>query len=185
LQQWARGSTLQEQMRSWHSEVNVIRHTMKIRSEDAVPVLLVALLVILSPVQANAVERIHVWVKAFIPNVIPSDPGYVTAVPGRPGEFMIWGPPLIFDPALILFDDPTLLWQTCYLTDNRSFSPDVSARARLTTEFVLVVDGSTARVEHKDGREFHYSSGSAAVNCITLLSKIINSSSCGDWKERL
>jgi hypothetical protein len=125
-----------------------------------------ACIVLTGAVFLDAEERLHVWFKAFIPNAIASNPNYVKPVPGRPGKFMIGGPPLISEPAL-LKKDPSLLKQTCYLTDSRGFSTDVAASARITTEFVLVVDGARSRVEKVQGRDFHRSSGSEAVHCQT------------------
>src|SRR5947209_4498080 len=36
--------------------------------------------------------RVHLWVKAFIPKTHQTNPGYVKAVPGSPGKWMIPGP---------------------------------------------------------------------------------------------
>lgn len=70
-------------------------------------------------------DRVHVWVKAFIPRDHPGNPGYIFAVPGHPGQFILHEPAGAY----------------CAATDSRSFSNDPAASARLTTEFVLTVNG--------------------------------------------
>ncbi|MER6014961.1 hypothetical protein [Streptomyces bluensis] len=67
-----------------------------------------------SPVSDDALLVAMVWVKAFIPASVP---GYTKPVPGSPGITMV--------------DDP--LVTGCYVTDNRVFSPDSDAVARMTS----------------------------------------------------
>jgi hypothetical protein len=100
----------------------------------------------------NPQERLHIWVKAFIPSSLAGDSEYVKPVPNRPGCFMIPDPV-----------SPNI----SYLTDNRGFSSNPTASARLTTEFVLVIDESSARIEKANGREYHRCDPSERLNALT------------------
>lgn len=105
---------------------------------------------------AVAEERIHFLVKAFIPNSLPVNPDYVMRVPaarrGRSSKTMIPHPV------------PNGL---CFMTDNRGFSNEPSASARLTTEFILVLSESDARVEKAGGRDIHRCDATEKVQCVT------------------
>ena len=57
---------------------------------------------------------VMIWIKAFIPQIVP---GITKPVPGAPSLTMV---DVVGIPG-------------CYLTDNRSFSPDVDASARMTS----------------------------------------------------
>jgi hypothetical protein len=57
---------------------------------------------------------VMVWIKALIPQNVP---GLTKPVPGAPGLTMVDAPGI----------------PGCYLTDNRGFSPDVDASARMTS----------------------------------------------------
>jgi hypothetical protein len=97
--------------------------------------------------------RVHLWVKAFIPKVHPTNPGYVKPVPGAPGKWMIPGP----TPA-----------DQCFYTDHRDFSSDRSASARVTSEFYLVINGNSAVTEVAvPAPHIHTAGISTKVNCST------------------
>jgi hypothetical protein len=97
--------------------------------------------------------RVHFWVKAFIPKTHPTNPGYVKPVPGSPGEWMIPGPTAV---------------DQCFFTDHRDFSSDRSASARVTTEFFLVINGSSASTEVAvPAPHIHTAGISTKVNCST------------------
>lgn len=50
------------------------------------------LVLLLSTITSHAEDRIHFWIKAFIPNAHPTNPGYIRPVPGDAGKTMIPGP---------------------------------------------------------------------------------------------
>jgi hypothetical protein len=101
---------------------------------------------------ARSEDKIHIWVKGFIPNKHPTNPSYIKAIPGQTGKWMIPGPAM--DSA-------------CYATDHRQFSSDPKAHARCTTEFVVIFDGTTASIEKADGRDIHRCDPSEKIDCMT------------------
>ena len=100
-----------------------------------------------------AQDNIHLYIRAFIPKDHPGKPGYVRQIPSQPTKFVI--------PSPIPGDD------SCFLTDNRSFSSDINASSRIVTEFVLVVTGTVVSVEKAEGREIQRTGPSHKVNCTT------------------
>ena len=74
---------------------------------------------------ASAAE-LKIWVKAFIPKYHATNEGYVVSRPGHSGEFMI--------------PDPIQLG-VCFATDDRAFSSDPAASARMTSMITLVYTG--------------------------------------------
>lgn len=105
-----------------------------------------------APASAQPV-RVHFWVKAFIPKTHPTNPGYVRAVPGSTTKWMIPGPTSA---------------DQCFLTDHREFSNDRAASARVTTEFFLVINGSSAITEVAvPAPHIHNAGISTKVNCAT------------------
>jgi hypothetical protein len=102
---------------------------------------------------ADQPVRVHLWVKAFIPKVHPTNPGYVKPVPGASGKWMIPGP---------TSNDQ------CFFTDHRDFSSDRSASARVTTEFFLVINGKSAFTELAVPTPHIHTAGiSTKVDCST------------------
>lgn len=80
---------------------------------------------------------IHLWVKAFVPNSHPSNPGYIQPVPGSPGKFMFPGP-------TIPWTNMPIPWiGSCYNTNDRTFSSAPDADAKLTTGARFSTDGAT------------------------------------------
>jgi hypothetical protein len=90
-------------------------------------------------------DRIHFWVRAFIPNQIEGSPTYMLPVPGHTGQSMISSPSLLHS-------------NIFFATDHRSFDSSPTASSRLATEFVLVIDGFNGRVENAGGKPFHRTS---------------------------
>ena len=83
--------------------------------------------IVLSALQPIAAQTtsVEIWIRSFIPNRHDGQPGYVAPVPNRPGLTMIRGPiPGVSD---------------CFLTDNRGFSSDPNASARLGARITLDV----------------------------------------------
>jgi hypothetical protein len=68
------------------------------------------------------VTTVEIWVRSFIPNRHDTNPGYIRPVPNRPGQTMMSGPTPVND---------------CFLTDNRWFSSDPSASARIGARLVI------------------------------------------------
>jgi hypothetical protein len=112
--------------------------------------------------QVEAADRLHLWVKAFIPNAHPSRPSYVRKLPGSADRWVIPGPTIPWTDKGI-----PLLFDTCFETDNRGFSEDPSASARATSEVVLVYDQGTISQEKASGRDFERADYSNEVDCNT------------------
>jgi hypothetical protein len=85
----------------------------------------VALLAFLIATGAASADTYTFWIKAFIPNAHPTNPDYIVADPA--------GGTMIKDP---------IFQGKCYTTDDRGFSSDPSAGARMTSQLTLRVDGS-------------------------------------------
>ena len=105
-------------------------------------------------------ERVQIWIKAFIPKSHPTNPNYVKPVPNRAGQFMIPPPVPIAIPGL---GEPNV----CYLTDARAFSTNPQAPARLTTEFEILINGSSATIAKVNGRNIHRADETEKVFCST------------------
>jgi hypothetical protein len=99
----------------------------------------------------SAQDRIHIWVKAFIPNSHPGNPGYVKPVPAQPGRWVISAP----------------VGSDCYMTDNRTFSGDPNASARMTTEFTFTVDNGSATTGPAGPKPIFATGPTHDVNCAT------------------
>jgi hypothetical protein len=97
--------------------------------------------------------RLHIYIRAFIPNQHPGNPGYVRSVPGQAGLFVIPSP---------LPGDTS-----CFLTDNRMFSNNVNESSRALTEFVLVISDNTVTIEKAEGREIQRTGPTHRVDCQT------------------
>lgn len=98
------------------------------------------------PSGAAEALRLHVWVRAFIPSAHPQLPDYIRRT--QKGTWVIEAPIAPPMPSL----DVDRLRGTCFQTDNRGFDPSPVASARVTTEFVLVIEGTSARLESPPGR---------------------------------
>jgi len=94
---------------------------------------------------------IHIWVKAFIPDNHPGNPGYVFPLPANPKLFLIHEP----------------VGSYCASTDSRTFSEDPAASARLTTEFNIVIYEGKAVIEPVSGRPIHSTGESHRFDCTT------------------
>jgi hypothetical protein len=86
---------------------------------------LLGLLVLVGAATRADADTYKFWIKAFIPNSHPTNPGYI--VPDPSGGTMIQDP---------------VFTGSCYTTDNRDFTSDASASARMTSQLVLSVDSS-------------------------------------------
>jgi len=110
-------------------------------------------LAVSTPTLSAQPVRVHFWVKAFIPKSHPTNPTYVRPVPGAANKWMIPGPTAV---------------DQCFFTDHREFSFDPSASARVTTEFFLVINGSTASTEVAvPAPHIHTAGISTKTNCTT------------------
>lgn len=87
---------------------------------------------------AASATELKIWVKAFIPSEHPTNADYVIPRPGHPGEFMI--------------PDP-IEAGVCFATDNRMFSSDPTASARMTSAITLnFSDGNLSQApKHETG----------------------------------
>ncbi|MFE7777710.1 DUF3238 domain-containing protein [Streptomyces sp. NPDC057445] len=85
-----------------------------------------------------SIQSVKVWLKAFIPKDVP---GLTLPRPNHPGETMVGGLPLVGD---------------CFLTDQRGFSSDITASARIHSEIALDVKaGGLVLHEYNDCSPTH------------------------------
>lgn len=145
------------------------------------------LLAVMVASPAHAADEVRIWVKAFIPNDHPGNPGYVrragdgaTVIPAPP-TFLLTPAARALTPRFveewINSNDPGRGWRAavsgalanlCFRGDQRDFSPDPNASARLSFGAALVVDGSTARIDTLAGRQRHFwSEPTHMVDCRT------------------
>jgi hypothetical protein len=94
--------------------------------------------------------RVHIWIKGFIPNIHSGNPGYVTPIPGT-NKFVIQEP----------------MGSACAMSDNRGFSNDPNAFARLTTEFILNIENGSVNLLPAGPRPTVSTGVSYRVNCAT------------------
>ena len=102
-------------------------------------------LVVFSATSYAADDRVHIWIRAFIPKELEGNSTYMKPIPGRAGQFMISSPSLFRS-------------KKFFSTDHRSFSAAIDASSRLMTEFVLVAGPAGPKVEKVDGRPIHRTS---------------------------
>lgn len=97
---------------------------------------------------ASAGDKLRIVMKAFIPSSVPGSIDLLP-MPGFPGRFMLKGP-----------------LNTCFETDNRTFSTEPTSSARITTDFTIdVVDPPTVAPAEKAAR---FKTGvTHRVNCLT------------------
>jgi hypothetical protein len=101
---------------------------------------------------ARADDRLEFWMKAFIPNVHPTNPNLIVGVPGHPNRWMLKGP---------------LPNGICFETDDRGFNTDRSAKAKITTNFSLITDGTMVRIDPQDSTHVHEAGVSTKLDCNT------------------
>ncbi len=113
--------------------------------------------IILSCGTANATDRFHFWIKAFIPNKHPNLENYFTRT--------LSGTWVLRAPTTPKLGQIGKLSDTCFLTDNRGFSNDPTASARVTSEFVLVIKRRNVSIEKAHGREMSRVGLTQNVDC--------------------
>jgi hypothetical protein len=131
-----------------------------VRPRSVVLLIFMANLAGACPVASAEAEQLHIWVKAFIPNAHPSRPAYVRKLPGDPPRWAIPGPTIPWTDVNI-----PVLFDTCFLTDNRGFSPDPNAYARATSEALLTYENDNVSIGQAEGRALHRADPSHEVNC--------------------
>jgi hypothetical protein len=97
--------------------------------------------------------KLRLIIRAFIPSAHPLNPGYIIAIPGLVNTYAI--------------KSPIFLDSSCFMTDNRSFSDDINASSRMTTEFVLLISNTNVMVDRASGREIQRTDPTRKVNCQT------------------
>ncbi|MBY3575468.1 hypothetical protein HFN65_31510 [Rhizobium laguerreae] len=107
-------------------------------------------------------DQLHLWIKAFIPNSHPSRPGYVRNLPNDKNRWVIPGPTIPWTNTGI-----PILFDTCFETDNRTFSSDSTAEARVTSEAVIVASLTKANIRPFSSRRYHRAGSSRQVDCKT------------------
>lgn len=103
-----------------------------------------AALAVLVGGECTAADRVHVWMHAYIPNLVGSNDAFVQTAKG----------PAIKAPAF-----------GCFSIDAANPGTSPTASSRLTTEFDVVVDGRTLTIEPHTGRAIHRVSDSHKVDC--------------------
>ena len=97
-------------------------------------------------------REIEIWIRAFIPNRHDSNRGYLQPVPGRPWQTMFKNP----------LPDRKDLIRRCSRTDDRTFSSDKDASARIGGRATVRLDWPTVPIG-----EIHPPSQSVEVDCET------------------
>lgn len=85
----------------------------------------------------SKIERIRLWINAFIPNSLPN---LAVEVPGRKGETMV----------------PAFFFQDCFATDNRSFSEYINASSRMQSRIEISVQTGEWTDTHKCDQSIEY-----------------------------
>lgn len=95
-------------------------------------------------------ELLRVVVRSFVPKEHPRNPGYVRSIPGSPGLFIIPSPE-----------------SGCFVTDGRDFSASLDVTSRATTEFIVVIQGSSVKVATAANRDMFRVEPVRSVDCQT------------------
>lgn len=90
----------------------------------------------LVPAQA---DTITIAIRAFIPNSIPSNPGYISTITSAAGE------------TITVIKSPNPLEDICYLTDQRTFTTDRNASARVSSMVSISLSESPPRIITSSG----------------------------------
>jgi hypothetical protein len=77
------------------------------------------------PVDRSEIQTVEIWIRSFIPIRHEGNPGYTRPVPNKPIHTMI--------------PDPSPIATGCYLTDQRMFSDDPRALARVGTHVAIKI----------------------------------------------
>ncbi len=141
-------------------------------------------LVLLTPIAAIAADRIHIVIRAFIPDSHDGNLGYVKRL--RDGTTVIPAPPTFLVTPAVRAVTPRAVevwakknsgnWKGallsgalanhCFKTDGRTFTSNANASARLHFEATLVIDGPSVRIEKPAGRSRPFwSDASHLVDC--------------------
>jgi hypothetical protein len=132
---------------------------MRVLSAVAVSIVLAAMG---ASCHAAAPTHLHIWFRAFIPKSHPSRPNYIRQIPGNPPRWVVPRPTIPWTDTSI-----PILFDTCFVTDNLTFSSDSVASARITSEAVINYDNGTVALEQAQGRPLHRADPSEEVDCDT------------------
>jgi hypothetical protein len=117
--------------------------------------------------QSSNASELKFWMRAFIPNKHPTNPTYVLSVPGRTGKWMIPAPSLgPLDKLVNVASDVPISADTCFGTDDRTFSSTLNASARVSTALRMAVDGGI-NVKPLVGNSISFTGQSVAYSCST------------------
>lgn len=129
--------------------------------------------------------RFHFWIHAFIPKEnLLGPPNYFLKT--EKDTYVLSVP---FNNTIMERFDMTGLIGTCFMTDNRLFSDDPMASARVTVELIAVIEGRNMRIEKAENRPMRRIGETHNVDCITGEEKqspkraSINSITIGDIQE--
>ena len=118
---------------------------------SALLVIIAATSAVSSGTQATtAPQLLRVVIRSFIPDEHPRHPGYVRSIPGVLGLFVIQSPE-----------------SGCFPTDARGFSTGLRVRSRATTEFMLVIEGSSVKLATVANRDMFRVEPLRSVDCDT------------------
>jgi len=94
---------------------------------------------------------VHLWIRAFIPNQHPTNPGYIVPIPGVDGRWVI----------------PAPVGGSCFETDDRYFASDPDASYRVMAEVELDTDGQTVAAVPSGPRPLFNTGLTRNVDCST------------------
>jgi hypothetical protein len=100
---------------------------------------------------ASGQDRVHLWIRAFIPNQHPTNPDYIKPIPGSDGHWGIAAP----------------VGDSCFETDDRFFTSDPDASSRVMAEVELVTDGQTVTSSPAGPRPLFSTGLTRKVDCNT------------------
>ena len=141
-------------------------------------------LLLLTPFVTTAADRVHIVIRAFIPDSHDGNLGYVKRL--ADGTTVIPAPPTFLVTPAVRAVMPRAVeawakknagnWKGallsgalanhCFKTDGRTFTPNANASARLHFEATLVIDGASVRIEKPVGRSRPFwSDASHLVDC--------------------
>lgn len=130
------------------------------------------LVLLANTIHVQAQDRLRIVMHSFIPSGYPGSEDEILPLPGTSKKMILADFP-IFGP------DLPILGRQCFGTDDRMFSNDPNASARVTADFVVVVSASP-NIETDVAKRFR-SGATRKVDCATgavLATKSASVSSC-------
>jgi hypothetical protein len=124
--------------------------------KTAVPGIVAAILLATAQGQA-ATDDVHIWIRAFIPDSVPGLPNFAEPLPNNPARFVMQASD-----------------GGCFSTDQRSWSEELTARARLSSDFHLLVDADSDPVVRPSNQKVHAASAIQLIDCQSGQEQAVN-----------